>query len=363
MKYKKYLFVILQSIILFSIYCARTQPYKPVIEYNPPVRYSTSYKHDCLLGVYQVKNEIKDKSAINYDLSEDQLTNIMINDLTNSGLFRKVIKWNKSLKTDYVLVSSLIECFVDSRGGWKTKVFHVITINYTLVDARNNSIVVRNNKIHIEKNIENPKEILPGILSRSAKDNASELSGAFVLLFDKMRDSITTKITNYEQRIFIEGKNPKPHRDPQIKVMPRITNNINKDRIAIFPFNNSNKKAEEYNYGNVISEMLTTGLGIAKTFTIVERTQLIHLIDEQKFSLTGFIDSETAIKIGNILSVEYLMFGSVSRLDYLIEVDLRIIDTVSGEVIYTEFGNCKKEENIRSMVNALTNKITDKFTH
>jgi TolB-like protein len=88
--------------------------------------------------------------------------------------------------------------------------------------------------------------------------------------------------------------------------------------------------------GNIIAEMLTTSLGKTKRFDLMERGQLQKVMQEQGFSQSGFVDEETAKKIGKLIAVDLLITGTFSELTDSLRIDLRAIDTETGEIVYTE---------------------------
>lgn len=137
-----------------------------------------------------------------------------------------------------------------------------------------------------------------------------------------------------------------------------------KPRVAVIEFKN---KAEGYawswyNCGRAAQDMLVTELVKSQKFRVVEREQLAAILQEKNLTLSGDVDPKTAVKIGKMLGVEYLISGAVtemalrksgvnvpgglpfmrgpsvnvksSRLD--VGLDARAINTSTGEIAWAD---------------------------
>lgn len=110
--------------------------------------------------------------------------------------------------------------------------------------------------------------------------------------------------------------------------------------------------------GRDLSSMLANELSATDKFRVVERTKLAHVLDEQDLAESGRIAKSSAAKIGKLTGAEYLVLGTVSAFEQntsggmgginihgwslggrkdeaYIAVDLRIIDTTTGEVAHS----------------------------
>ncbi|MCZ8157363.1 MAG: curli assembly protein CsgG [Leptospira sp.] len=74
---------------------------------------------------------------------------------------------------------------------------------------------------------------------------------------------------------------------------------------------------------------------------VIEREQLSKVVNEQSFSKTGIIDTQTAVRIGKVLGVDALVFGRGSALK---KYDAKgtsvpnLLDTVSLKIVHIESG-------------------------
>jgi TolB-like protein len=130
-------------------------------------------------------------------------------------------------------------------------------------------------------------------------------------------------------------------------------------KIAVLSFRDTTTSGA--NYGDALSEMITTAFIKSRYFYVIERSQIQKIMEEQQFSVSGSVDSDTAIELGRILGVEYLIVGSVARLGSLFEIDIRFIETKSGKGLIAESASCRGEEGLRPTLNKVTDNIIKRY--
>ncbi|MCJ7628066.1 MAG: CsgG/HfaB family protein, partial [Longimicrobiales bacterium] len=133
-----------------------------------------------------------------------------------------------------------------------------------------------------------------------------------------------------------------------------------KPRIAVPGF--SNNSAFTYwgdNLGAAAADELTTQLVKSGVFTVVERSQVNAILEEQHFGLSGAVDAATAAQIGKILGVQAVVMGSVTqfsvdrksggmgslRVTYTeaeSRIDIRLVSTTTAEILAVAEGQGKK---------------------
>ncbi len=133
-------------------------------------------------------------------------------------------------------------------------------------------------------------------------------------------------------------------------------------KIAVLSFRDTASAGTNIGFGDAVSEMLTTALIRSERFEVIERAQIAKILEEQQFSVSGSVDSDTAIELGRLLGVEYIIVGSIARLGSLFETDVRFIETKSGKGIIAESGTSRGEENLRPMVNSIADKLVSKYS-
>lgn len=127
-----------------------------------------------------------------------------------------------------------------------------------------------------------------------------------------------------------------------------------KRRIGVVEFENKTVYGQG-RLGTAASDILITELVKSGKFIVVDREKLNKVMEEQKFQMSGVVDPATASQIGKVLGLEAIVVGAVSQFgvrtegsDYLIKqnkqqiaevtVDIRIIDTETGQVTLADSG-------------------------
>ena len=132
-----------------------------------------------------------------------------------------------------------------------------------------------------------------------------------------------------------------------------------KPSIGVAEFTNSARAHWWYaGVGWDLSDTLTNELATLGSFRIVERAKLEPVLREQDLAASGRVAKGTGAKIGKLTGAQYLVMGSVSsyeentkgggggigykgvrlggkKSDAYIAVDLRVVDTTTGEIAFT----------------------------
>jgi len=123
-------------------------------------------------------------------------------------------------------------------------------------------------------------------------------------------------------------------------------------RIAVTEFAGIGELAEKKQIGPLVSEVLSSELARYENFTLIERLHLARILEEQKLALSGIIDSETSVEIGNLLGAQALISGSVLEAGNFFIVNARMVDVEKSAVILTESVEIPQDDLI-----ALSNKL------
>jgi curli biogenesis system outer membrane secretion channel CsgG len=133
-----------------------------------------------------------------------------------------------------------------------------------------------------------------------------------------------------------------------------------KPRIAVLEFKNKADNQWWYHGGAAAAQdVFVTELVKSGKFRVVEREQLAALMDEKNLALSGDVDPKTAVKIGKLLGVNYLLTGAVTeygttdkgahgagigripgfnvgKRSFVAAMNARLIDTSTGEVVWAD---------------------------
>ncbi len=102
--------------------------------------------------------------------------------------------------------------------------------------------------------------------------------------------------------------------------------------LAILDFEASGVSAIE---ATAISDRLRTYLVQAARYQVVERGQMLEILKEQDFQLTGCVTTECAVEIGQLVGARYILLGSVAKIGNLFTMNARIADIETGSIVNT----------------------------
>jgi curli biogenesis system outer membrane secretion channel CsgG len=130
-----------------------------------------------------------------------------------------------------------------------------------------------------------------------------------------------------------------------------------KPRIAVLEFKNKADNQWWYHGGaTAAQDVFVTELVKSGKFRVVEREQLEALMKEKGLALSGDVDPSTAVRIGKLLGVNYLLTGAVTeygnthvegggggvfagKKKFVAALNARLIDTSTGEIAWADEAN------------------------
>jgi curli biogenesis system outer membrane secretion channel CsgG len=85
--------------------------------------------------------------------------------------------------------------------------------------------------------------------------------------------------------------------------------------------------------GKAIAAMLVTEFSGRDGIQVVERAQLNEMLREQDLALSGRLDESSAIEIGKLLGVQYVVTGQATDIVGNLRMDIRAIDVETSEIV------------------------------
>jgi len=87
--------------------------------------------------------------------------------------------------------------------------------------------------------------------------------------------------------------------------------------------------------GESCADAIVNRISTDKKVRIVERKYIKKIVEELKLQMTGLVNEETAVEIGNIIGANYFIFGSVTIMGQNIALDARVVNVETAEIIST----------------------------
>lgn len=128
--------------------------------------------------------------------------------------------------------------------------------------------------------------------------------------------------------------------------------------VAVFDFSARNDPTLESVIPSVITEVLVNSGKV----DVFEREQLSALVAEQEFQTSGLVDPSTAMALGQLSGIDYLVTGEIidfgrevrsfsgygvrtETVFYRMEAALRVMDTQTGRVVFSRTAQKEERQN------------------
>ncbi|MBU3947525.1 MAG: hypothetical protein KJ826_04810 [Proteobacteria bacterium] len=140
-----------------------------------------------------------------------------------------------------------------------------------------------------------------------------------------------------------------------------VSSDFKKIKIAVLDFQLEGQGFETQDMGVIVAEWFTTAIVKSGRFEVIERGLLKKLLDEQKLSMSGIVDANTATKIGKFLGAQTIISGSVMKLQNIIEINARIINVETASIIAAENVKSSTTVRLQDLVVQMSDKIITNF--
>jgi TolB-like protein len=114
---------------------------------------------------------------------------------------------------------------------------------------------------------------------------------------------------------------------------------------------------EEY-VGQTIAEIIRTELIGTEKFTVLERGALEKVLAEQKLSMSGVADEQTAVRVGKLVGAKFMMVGSIAKLGSNYILNSRLIDVESGKATLGKRAEGRSEDDLSKMASQIVLAVT-----
>lgn len=131
------------------------------------------------------------------------------------------------------------------------------------------------------------------------------------------------------------------------------TNKTNKpQRLAVITFisTKGHSTDSKNEFGEYLTESAISALNnTKKVFKLFERKRLDVILRENDLNLTDLIDQSQAKKVGELLPIDVILSGTYTKLKNYIDVNSRLLDVVTGEILMGFSGRIKMTADLESL--------------
>lgn len=108
------------------------------------------------------------------------------------------------------------------------------------------------------------------------------------------------------------------------------TSLVAQTNIAVLEFDGKNVSSEE---ASALTDRLRIELFKTNRFSVIEREKMDTILKEQGFQMSGCASDACAVEIGQMIGVEQIVAGSVSRVGNVYSIAARIIGVEKGKIL------------------------------
>ena len=103
-------------------------------------------------------------------------------------------------------------------------------------------------------------------------------------------------------------------------------------KVAVMPFQNVSGWHEQQ-VGEILTEQVTVALVNSGRYTVLERTQLGHVIRELNFQASGMVDPNQIIQFGKMSGTDYTIVGKVTTVAIAANDTRQVVEVFCGDSI------------------------------
>ncbi|MEK6795131.1 MAG: CsgG/HfaB family protein [Spirochaetota bacterium] len=133
-----------------------------------------------------------------------------------------------------------------------------------------------------------------------------------------------------------------------------------RSRVGVLDFTPVSVSAAD---ARVVGDMFRGEVVSSGAFEVLDRNNMNSILKEQSFQMSGCTESACAVKIGKMLNMEYMLYGTLSKLGtaYIIQAEMVNIETSQITLSVKEkFGALENADDaIVRIVNNVRNKVAD----
>ena len=130
--------------------------------------------------------------------------------------------------------------------------------------------------------------------------------------------------------------------------------------IAVLPFANGGsygQSKEDFDaLERGIAGMMISELTQNPAARVVEREQIQRLLDEQNLGTQGRVDAQSAAKVGKLVGARYVVLGTFIDFYGDFRVDVRLVNTETGEIVKTE-SDRQQREHLFDIIRAVSTRL------
>lgn len=107
-----------------------------------------------------------------------------------------------------------------------------------------------------------------------------------------------------------------------------------------------------------VTDFIRESLAGTDKFKVLEQQKMNRMSREQKFKLSGCTSQECAVRLGKLLNVRQVVYGSLSKLGGKYYISVRLIDARDGSILMAEVRECLSGNELKNTAESIGLKFT-----
>lgn len=104
--------------------------------------------------------------------------------------------------------------------------------------------------------------------------------------------------------------------------------------VAVWDLENlSMEDTQGMNLGQILSAGVMEAIREKGSIQVVERQQLLLVLEEQNLGSSDLADETTRLRIGKIAGAQQMVFGAYQIINGTMRIDLRLVDVSTGKIL------------------------------
>jgi hypothetical protein len=104
-------------------------------------------------------------------------------------------------------------------------------------------------------------------------------------------------------------------------------------------------------FGEYFSETLASAIrSLIPRARLYERKRIDLILTENQFNLSDLVDEKQALRIGELVPVDTLLVGTYTAFDTYIDVNLRLVDISTGQILFSETDRIAMDKDLAALI-------------
>jgi TolB-like protein len=111
-----------------------------------------------------------------------------------------------------------------------------------------------------------------------------------------------------------------------------------------------------------VTDLVVTELVNCGEFEVLERMQVVKILNEQGFQQTGVTDTTKAIEAGKLLNTESVLIGTLQQFNSSLVINVKIVEVSTGKILFADKAVADNNDKLIDASSNLVNSLVGRMT-